>query len=144
MEKWETRQSRLTKKGQIKIGEMRRFLILSATSYSAYNAYNRYVRSPLDFASRYGANSWVLITGGSQGIGYEFARAFAERKFNIILVSKDPSCLQHSADQLYSDFGVSVLALNADFSENPKETCKFIAKKTEDLDVAILINNVGT
>jgi 17beta-estradiol 17-dehydrogenase / very-long-chain 3-oxoacyl-CoA reductase len=58
-------------------------------TWTGYNGvYARFFREPLDFKDRYGAGSWVLVTGGSEGIGYEYAREFAARSFNIILVSR--------------------------------------------------------
>jgi hypothetical protein len=37
---------------------------------------------------RYGQNSYVLITGGSLGLGKELAKCFAKRGFNLILLAR--------------------------------------------------------
>ena len=67
----------------------KKLFLAGLTGYAGYyGIYARFVREPFDFAERYGSGSWVLVTGGSEGIGYEYARAFASRNFNIVLVSR--------------------------------------------------------
>ncbi len=39
--------------------------------------YTQYFRKPKDLIKRYGADSWCLITGASDGIGLGFAVEFA-------------------------------------------------------------------
>ena len=45
--------------------------------------YKYFIIQEKDLLSRYGKNSWVIITGGSSGQGADFALEFAKRKFNI-------------------------------------------------------------
>ncbi len=37
----------------------------------------------------YGKNSWVIVTGATDGIGKGFCEEFAKRGFNILLVSRN-------------------------------------------------------
>ncbi len=46
------------------------------------------LRRRRDFAKRYGANSWALITGSSEGIGKGIATSLARQGFNIILSAR--------------------------------------------------------
>jgi len=39
--------------------------------------------------SRYGKDSWALITGGANGIGKEFSLEFAKLSFNILALDID-------------------------------------------------------
>lgn len=38
---------------------------------------------------RYGENSWVMVTGASDGIGKGFCEEFAKLGFNIVLVARN-------------------------------------------------------
>jgi 17beta-estradiol 17-dehydrogenase / very-long-chain 3-oxoacyl-CoA reductase len=46
------------------------------------------LRRRRNFAKRYGANSWALITGSSEGIGKGIATSLAHQGFNIILSAR--------------------------------------------------------
>lgn len=48
-----------------------------------------FLKSTPDFSTIYGSGSWVVITGGSDGIGWGFAEAFAKRKFNIVMIARN-------------------------------------------------------
>ena len=37
---------------------------------------------------RYGPASWVIVTGGSDGIGAEYAEQMAGEGFNLVLIGK--------------------------------------------------------
>ncbi len=45
-------------------------------------------------AERYGANSWALVTGASDGIGKGFCQELANKGFNIILIARNPEKLK--------------------------------------------------
>ena len=40
------------------------------------------------------AKTYTLVTGGTEGIGYELAKQFAENGHNLILVARDETQLQ--------------------------------------------------
>lgn len=46
---------------------------------------------------RYGADSWALVTGSTDGIGKEVARQLASRGFNIILMARSSEKLDKEA-----------------------------------------------
>ena len=47
--------------------------IVGGTVLGGPNIYRKHIRKELDFADRYGAKSWVVVTGSSDGIGASFA-----------------------------------------------------------------------
>jgi len=55
---------------------------------------------------RYGKGSWVVVSGGSDGIGLGFAHRFASFGFNIILISRNESKLQDKCNEVQERFKV--------------------------------------
>src|SRR5207244_10763117 len=52
-------------------------------------------------------NQAALITGASGGIGYEFAKLFAQDHSNLVLVARSGSKLAQIAYELQRQFGIS-------------------------------------
>ena len=53
-------------------------------------------------------NKVVLITGGSKGIGFGIAQAFAKQGASLILVARDLTSLQSAQENLKKEYGVNV------------------------------------
>ena len=85
----------------------------------------------------------ALITGGSSGIGLEFARQLSRMGYDLVLVSNRPQELSEVSRSLIEEYGVSVLPAELDLAQ---EGC---ARKLLDLcdsnglQVDVLINNAG-
>ncbi|MGQ4510516.1 SDR family NAD(P)-dependent oxidoreductase [Dermabacteraceae bacterium P7054] len=60
----------------------------------------------------------ALITGGTSGIGAAFARAFARRKMDLVLVARNAQRLEESASELRNKYGVRVECLAADLGDD--------------------------
>jgi len=86
---------------------------------------------------------WALITGGSSGIGYEYARVLAEKGYSLLLVSNEDVRLQETADGLREHYRTVVIPLCMDLAEAgaPFRLHDFCVR--EGLQVDILINNAG-
>jgi hypothetical protein len=86
-------------------------------------------------------NEWVLITGGSMGIGYELAKVFAANKFNLVLVARSDARLNQVAEELRAQHGVQTKILVKDLSlaSAPQE----IFDALRDTPISILVNNAG-
>jgi len=116
-------------------------ILLSVDLFSAI--YKYFLLEELDLLDRYGKNSWVIITGGSSGQGRDFALAFAKRKFNILLIgSKRSDKTKDLINNLYPSVQVDIIY--KDFSKAfEEEFFKDIEEKVKNIDVSLLINNVG-
>jgi 17beta-estradiol 17-dehydrogenase / very-long-chain 3-oxoacyl-CoA reductase len=93
-------------------------------------------------AQRYGAGSWALVTGASDGLGKAFAQELGRYGFNLLLVSRT----QGKLDRLKSDVeahGVQVRTVAADLSNASDQTFARIAAAAQDLDLSLVINCVG-
>src|ERR1041385_7629717 len=86
-------------------------------------------------------NDWVLITGGSYGIGYELARVLAAHRFNLVLVARQEARLQSAADSLRRDHNVEIKILAKDWSSPGAPAEIFDALR--DTPVSVLVNNAG-
>ena len=108
-----------------------------------YEYYKYYIRQPYDLSERYGDKSWVVITGASDGLGKEFAKQFAQKGFNLFLISRTESKLKDVSDSC-KEYNVETKYMVKDFTKS-YQTDFFddIMKETEELDVSVLVNNVG-
>ena len=95
----------------------------------------------------YGKNSWAIITACTDGIGQGFAVTLAKKGFNIIQVGRNPEKLNSTANDLISKYGIQVKNIVKDFSLCPRDPINFfndIYLQTKDLDISLVINNIGT
>jgi short-subunit dehydrogenase len=88
-------------------------------------------------------NKWALVTGASQGIGYEFAKLFAADGWHLVLVARDNARLTQIAGELSAAHGIKtkVLARDLSRSESPLEI--FSELQREQIPVTVLVNNAG-
>jgi len=104
--------------------------------------FNRLFRGGKNIKKTYG--SWAVVTGATDGIGKAMAFELARKDINIVLISRSKDKLDATAKELkddYPDIEVKVLAIDfGKFDEIARETVK---KFISDLDVGVLINNVG-
>lgn len=84
------------------------------------------------------------MTGASDGLGKEYALQLARAKFNIVLVSRTESKLVALAEEITKRFPhVQTKILAMDFARNADADYKALGDLVSDLDVSILVNNVG-
>lgn len=86
----------------------------------------------------------ALVTGGSSGIGLEFARALAERGADLILVARSEGRLREAATGLGAAYGVRVETLAADLSESGSIARISGAVAELGREVGVLVNNAGS
>lgn len=109
--------------------------------------YKNCLRKRKNLKKRYGANSWALITGATDGIGKALAMDLAREGFNIILVSRTLEKLNKVAAEIRNiNSNVSTHVIQYDFSilNQLSDYQKAFAYLKDKFDISILINNVGT
>ncbi|KAI1436671.1 hypothetical protein GGR50DRAFT_202172 [Xylaria sp. CBS 124048] len=92
-----------------------------------------------------GKGTWAVVTGASDGLGKEFAAQLAAKGFNLLLVSRTFSKLETLQNELrakYPGLQTDILAMDFAALDNDADYAR-LAKRVGELDVAILINNVG-
>lgn len=89
--------------------------------------------------------SWGVITGATDGIGKSFAYQLARAGLNLILVSRSSTKLKAVSEDIQSQFpDTKVKIIELDFTEDDISAgIAEIEEVIEDLDVGVLINNVG-
>jgi len=86
---------------------------------------------------------WALITGGSSGMGLEYARQLAAKGYDLLLVSNQEEELAKAAEQLSQDYGVKVMGHYQNLAVETAAEELFSFCQTENLEIDILINNAG-
>ncbi|XP_063703996.1 very-long-chain 3-oxoacyl-CoA reductase-like [Culicoides brevitarsis] len=85
---------------------------------------------------------WAVITGATDGIGKEYAKNLAKNGVNVVLISRTISKLEDVAKEIKAEFTVETRIIDVDFKNGP-EIYEKIEKNIQDLEVGILVNNVG-
>ena len=88
--------------------------------------------------------TWAVVTGASDGIGKEYALQLAAKGFNIVLISRTQSKLDALAKEIESKSNsIKTKTLAMDFAQNRDSDYASIKSLISDLEVSILVNNVG-
>ena len=95
------------------------------------------------FQEAHGHQPRALVTGGSSGMGLEYARYLAEIGCNLLLVSNQEEELQKAADELRRDKAIQVVPHYQDLAIETAAEKLLAFCQTEDLQIDILINNAG-
>ena len=88
------------------------------------------------------SNKRAVITGGSDGIGFGIAKAFAQNGAAILLLARNEEKLKESASIL-SQYGAEVTVMAVDLSDS--STLKKVAQKILNIwpEIDVLVNNAG-
>lgn len=90
--------------------------------------------------SEYG--EWAVITGSTDGIGKSYAKEFAKRGMNILLISRTQEKLERVAKEISDEFSVETEIVQADFS-NGLPIYENISTHLKNKEIGVLVNNVG-
>lgn len=96
--------------------------------------------------SRYGGkDSWVIVTGGSDGIGLEICQQMAVIGFNICIVGRNKAKIDEKLSEISTQYKVKTRSVIFDFGEifTIKQYKEKIADQVNDIDIAMLFLNAG-
>ena len=88
-------------------------------------------------------NKTALITGGSSGLGKEFALIHASKGDNLVLVARSKDKLDALKFELEKQYGISVYVIGKDLSAKNATKGVFDELKDQKIQVDYLINNAG-
>ena len=110
--------------------------------------YKNFLLSMPNFKNKYG-DGFVIVTGGSAGIGLSFAKQFIKLDFKILLISSSQEKLLNAKKELEkinSKPKIEILPFNLNQPFDDKTIEDFDKKLTEILggeEISVLINNAG-
>jgi short-subunit dehydrogenase len=85
----------------------------------------------------------ALITGASGGLGAEFARIFASKGDNVVLVARSKDKLDALKADFENNYGVSVYVIAKDLSQQSASKAVYDELHKQGIEVDYLINNAG-
>jgi short-subunit dehydrogenase len=90
-----------------------------------------------------GLRPMVVVTGGSEGIGYALARRFAASGNDVMLVARRPDPLREAADRIRAEFKVEAIAAPADVTAPDAIAVIEAALAANRAYADVLINSAG-
>lgn len=88
-------------------------------------------------------NRYALITGATQGIGYELAKLFAEDGYNLILVSRTEEDLKQRAASFSAQYGIQATYVVKDLFQPNAAFELYDEVNRKGLLVDVLVNDAG-
>lgn len=85
----------------------------------------------------------ALITGASNGIGYELAKCFAKDGFNLVLVARHQADLEAVAKELTSENNIRAYTIVADLMNRESAFHVYEQVRKEGIAIDVLVNNAG-
>ncbi|XP_073403179.1 very-long-chain 3-oxoacyl-CoA reductase-B-like [Dendrobates tinctorius] len=85
---------------------------------------------------------WAVVTGATDGIGKSYAEELAKRGFDVVLISRTLEKLKNVAKGIEEKTRRKTKVIQLDFTGGP-EIYPRVEKELKDLDIGILVNNVG-
>lgn len=95
------------------------------------------------FEETQGRKPCALVTGGSSGMGLEYARQLAEIGCNLLLVSNQEEELKKATEELKQGKDIQVRSHYQNLAVETAAEELFAFCQSEDLQIDILINNAG-
>ncbi len=88
------------------------------------------------------SGKYVLLTGGTSGIGLELAKLFAKDKYNLVIVARNEDELRSTAD-LLSQNNVDVRTISKDLFNAGAALEIYNEVKSLGIDIDVLVNDAG-
>jgi len=88
-------------------------------------------------------NLTALVTGASDGIGFEFCKVLAANQYDIVLVARREDKLKKAAEQLINKYSVACHVIPCDLSKPQAAQSLYKATQQKNITIDFLINNAG-
>lgn len=109
----------------------------------AWHSFFAGMRSPKkDFMAQEINGQYALITGASEGIGYELAKLFAQDGYNIVAVALPGETLDRLPGE-FAQYGVQVEVIAKDLFEENSANELYDEVQRRGIEVEVLVNNAG-
>eukprot|EP01147_Barroeca_monosierra_P010179 gene10179-2338_t len=87
---------------------------------------------------------WAVVTGATDGIGLEYCKQFARKGISVVMISRNQEKLEEVRSLINNASpNVELRIVDVDMSNNAKSVYPIIEAALRDLDIGILVNNVG-
>jgi short-subunit dehydrogenase len=91
------------------------------------------------FLEQYGP--WAIVTGGTDGLGKQFAIQLAEIGFSLVIVGRRKNLLDDLSKMLNLTYKVRCLAVDLDLSAN--DAVNILEEKTRHLNIGLIVAAAG-
>lgn len=88
-------------------------------------------------------SGWALVTGGSSGMGLEYARQLASKGYDLLLVSNQQEELPRVAAELHERYPVQVQTRYQNLATEQAADELFACCQEKNMEIEVLINNAG-
>lgn len=86
---------------------------------------------------------YVLITGGTSGIGYALAEKFAKEQYHIVIAASNEQRLKETKEKLQKKYSVPVEIYQQDLADIGGAEELYHKIKRDNIEIDILVNNAG-
>jgi short-subunit dehydrogenase len=88
-------------------------------------------------------NRYALITGATNGIGYELAKLFAGDGYNLVIVARTEEDLQQRAKEFSGQYNIQVIPIAKDLFQPNAAFELYEEVKQKNVIVDVLVNDAG-
>lgn len=86
---------------------------------------------------------YALITGATNGIGYELAKLFAQDGYNLVIVARTEDTLQETAAEFTRQYGIQVVPIAKDLFDPAAAFELYNEVVSKGIQVNVLVNDAG-